>query len=103
MKQISPNTSPAAAHDVPRNTAPSSNTSAAGAPAGFDVPCNNRFEISLKLPSFRSGNAPTKKRLHLMWEAHGSETLNLWGEPHGCRVYVAHLVGLSVPPLKVEA
>ena len=91
LKQISPNTSPAAAHDVPRNTAPSSNTSAAGAPAGFDVPCNNRFEISLKLPSFRSGNAPTKKRLHLMWEA------------HGCRVYVAHLVGLSVPPLKVEA
>ena len=69
----------------------STSTSAAGAPAGFDVPCINRFEISLKLPSFRSGNAPTKKRLHLMWEA------------HGCRVYVAHLVGLSVPPLKVEA
>lgn len=91
LKQTSPNTSPAAAHDVPRNTAPSSSTSAAGAPAGFDVPCINRFEISLKLPSFRSGNAPTKKRLHLMWEA------------HGCRVYVAHLVGLSVPPLKVEA
>ncbi len=71
--------------------APASSTRAAGAPAGFDVPCINRFEISLKLPSFRSGNAPTKKRLHLMWEA------------HGCRVYVAHLVGLSVPPLKVEA
>ena len=61
LKQISPNTSPAAAHDVPRNTAPSSSTSAAGAPAGFDVPSMSFSLISLKLPSFRVGSTRVQK------------------------------------------
>ena len=62
LKQISPNTSPSAAHAVPRNAVPSSSTSSAGRVGGFEVPAKSLSLILLKPPSFpdrsRHANAP---------------------------------------------
>ncbi len=61
LKQISPDASPGAPQEVPANTAPSSSTSSAGTPAGFEVAARIFSAILLK-GSVLSATRPSPRK-----------------------------------------
>ena len=61
LKHISPAASPGAPQEVPANTAPSSSTSSAGAPAGFEVAARIFSAILLK-GSVLSATLPLREK-----------------------------------------